>query len=97
MLWVFKHGYRKLIHPLSGLGTKLGLINSVFIFAKFFPVDKNNLVISKAEISFEEINGDLSGCFSGFVGFVNRVDQYLVSNQVVLSFKEQFSGLIAGD
>ena len=75
MLWVFKHGYRKLIHPLSGLSTKLGLINSIFIFTKFHPVNKDNLVVSKVKISLEEVNCDLSGWFSGFVGFVDSVDQ----------------------
>ena len=75
MLWVFKHGSCKVIHLLSGLGTKLSLINSSFILAKFHPVDKDNLVVSKAKISLEEVNCDLSGWFSGFVCFVDSVDQ----------------------
>ena len=74
MLWVFEYGSCKVIHPLSGLSTKLGLL-LVISSIEFQPVDKDNLVVSKAKISFEEVDGDFSGCFSSLVGFVDSVNQ----------------------
>ena len=74
MLWVFKYKSCKFIHFLSGPGTKLGLINSIFIFAEFISVDNDNLIVIKAKVSLEEINGSLPNWISGFVGSVDCID-----------------------
>ncbi len=84
MLWVFENGSCKLIHFLNGLATKLWLPN-VIDFLKFIPVDKDDFVFTKPKLILEKVNGDFSGWFSGFISFIDCVDQYLVSNQIVFS------------
>jgi hypothetical protein len=89
VLWVFKDGSCKLIHALSGLSTKLGFVDIAFIISnEFVPVNKDNLVVSKAKVGFEEFNSNFSSLFPVCVGTVDCVDYSLVSNQVILSFKE---------
>jgi hypothetical protein len=56
---------------------------------EFVSVDEDNLIVREAKVVLKEVNDYCTDFFPFFVGFINRIDQPLVSNDVVLSLKYQ--------
>jgi hypothetical protein len=74
VLGVFKDGSCKIFHSFFGLGTKLCLIESVFIFAEFSSIDLDDIIICEAKFILKEVNDDFSDCIPRLVGFINSQD-----------------------
>ena len=91
-LRVFKDGSSELLHFFFGLSTKLCLPNSID-FLELISINEENVVICEAEELLKEVNDNLPVCFSCQVSLVNSEYQLLLSNNVALSFENEFLSL----